>query len=84
MKKYGDSLLVRAGYPASSSKKVVEKLSEEFPDHSYIIDCRDAKALGLRVEYAKPNLAPFVDTMATTCGELTIIGKIAAVEKDGT
>lgn len=78
MKKYGMSLMNRAGYPAVKHKKVVESLGEDFPDHSYIIDLRDAKDLGLRVESPRQEVANLVETMAKSCGDGTIIGKISS------
>jgi ATP-dependent protease ClpP protease subunit len=78
MKKYGRELMGRAGYQAARINKVVQALSDDFPDHSYIIDTREAKELGLKAESARPQLSPLVEAMAPVCGDLTIIGRISA------
>lgn len=83
MKKYGMSLMNRAGYPTVKNKKVVESLGEDFPDHSYIIDLRDAKDLGLRAESPRQELADLVETMAKSCGSGTVIGKISSSIPNG-
>jgi hypothetical protein len=78
MKKYGRQLMRRAGYPAGKVNKVVESLGDDFPDHSYIIDSREAYELGLRVENPKPELTGCVEHMADFCGEITIVGRITS------
>jgi hypothetical protein len=81
MKKYGRQLMKRANYPAARVNSVVESLGDDFPDHSYIIDSREARELGLRVESPRPELAECVEKMAGFCGELTIVGRITAGSK---
>jgi hypothetical protein len=84
MKKYGRGLMTRAGYPISRASKVVEKLGEDFPDHGYIIDTREARELGLRAESAKPEIASIVEIITSFCGGKTIIGKISCSQENGT
>jgi hypothetical protein len=77
MKKYGRELMCRAGYPGSRINKVVESLADDFPDHSYIIDAREAKELGLNTQSTRADLSPFVEQMVSTCGYAIIAGRIS-------
>jgi hypothetical protein len=81
MKKYGRQLMRRANYPLSKVSSVVESLGDDFPDHSYIIDSREARELGLRVENPKPEIADCIENMSNFCGETTIVGRISANAK---
>ena len=83
MKKYGMSLMNRAGYPTVRIKKIVESLGEDFPDHSYVIDLRDAQDLGLRAESPRHELTHVIETMAKVCGNATIIGRISSSVANG-
>jgi hypothetical protein len=78
MKKYGRQLMTRVGYPPRKVGQVVDSLGDDFPDHSYIIDSREARALGLRVENPHHELTACVEQMADFCGEMTIIGRISS------
>lgn len=81
MKKYGRQLMRRANYPVAKVNQVVESLGDDFPDHSYIIDSREARDLGLRIENPKPDISDCVERMACFCGDVTIIGRITAGQK---
>jgi hypothetical protein len=78
MKKYGLQLMKRAGYSERSLEGVIQSLGEEYPDHSYIIDSREAKDLGLRADHPKAELAPLIEDMAKICGNTTVVGKITS------
>src|ERR1700730_1527296 len=78
MKKYGRQLMKRAGYTGKALQSVVDSLGDDYPDHSYVIDSREAKDLGLRVENPKADIAPFIDEMRKICGCVTIVGKVTS------
>jgi hypothetical protein len=77
MKKYGRELMTRAGYPQNKVSKAVEALGEDFPDHSYVIDSREARRLGLRVYNPAADTIPLIDSISEMCGKMTIIGRIS-------
>jgi Serine dehydrogenase proteinase len=81
MKKYGLQLMKRAGYSERSAEGVIQSLGEEYPDHSYIIDSREAKDLGLRADYPKAELAPLIEDMGKVCGSTTVLGRITRSTK---
>ncbi len=78
MKKYGRQLMKRAGYSPKKVEAVIESLGEEYPDHGYIIDLREAQDLGLRAESPKAEVASFIEQMEKVCGCSTIIGKLTS------
>ena len=78
MKKYGRQLMKRAGYSPKSVEAVIESLGEEYPDHGYIIDVREARDLGLRAESPKTEVASFIEQMEKVCGCQTIVGKLTS------
>ena len=78
MKMYGKQLMKRAGYPPKRLAAVVQSLGEDYPDHGYIIDAREARALGLRVETPKGDKGVCVETMSKLCGNITMIGRISS------
>jgi hypothetical protein len=71
-------LMKRAGYSEKSREDVIQSLGEEYPDHSYIIDTREAKEVGLRADYPKADLAPLIEDMGRVCGNETVVGKITS------
>jgi hypothetical protein len=81
MKAYGRELMRRSGYPLPRAFRAVDALGDNFPDHGYIIDAREAKELGLRVESAKQNLLPQVETMFKACGNIRVIGRITSSQQ---
>jgi hypothetical protein len=81
MKKYGRELMVRAGYSSVRATKAVDALGDGFPDHSYIIDSREAREVGLRTENAKPDVVAIIDKMTSDCGLATIVGRISSSMK---
>jgi Serine dehydrogenase proteinase len=77
MKKYGKQLMKRAGYSTERVGKVVESLGEDYPEHAYIIDAREARELGLKVENPKPEVITHIEAMGDGCGVISIVGRIS-------
>jgi hypothetical protein len=66
-------------YPADKAGEIARQLVHGYPEHGFIIDIGEAKAIGLDVQAAAPELEAIMDRMRPYLGKISAIGYLKEV-----
>jgi hypothetical protein len=70
--------LLRKKYGAKRASDIAAKLVSEYPEHGFVIEHNEAKAIGLHVETASHDLETAFDSMSPCLDSITAIGRLSA------
>ena len=68
--------LLRANYPAHVVPKVARHLVERYPEHGFVIDFEESKAIGLRVREPNADETACLDQIVQHLDSLNVFGRV--------